>query len=454
MIYSKDIQTCSSFVNISNEEDFSLVLNTNSKTLSEGETFLAISGERFNAVEFIDQAVKAKAKAIIYTKTPENDEVVRNFKTDIILIETSDSVLFLQQITRVLSDRFQDKGGKLIAISGSNGKTTTKEMLFHLLSNIEKETICTQKNNNNHIGVPLTLLQINEKTKYAIVELGSNHPGEIETLCRIVNPKYGITTNIGDTHLEFFNNRDNVFKEEGYLHQAVDSCGKDGRIFFKNEDDKYLSTLKAEQTHSFGFNGKESIFSIDKEKVIVKNNGYEYSFSNRYITGQHNFYNLCVAFIVAKELDSTNAKELVSLCENFRPTTNRSEWIEKDGSQIFLDAYNANPSSMRAAIKGFMEKAVSPYSLIIGDMNELGNDASLYHEGLGEELSGMQLEGLIFVGKHAKDLAAKCNNSTTFDNTDELKEFFKSKVLGHSKYIFIKGSRSLQLESILDITSH
>jgi UDP-N-acetylmuramoyl-tripeptide--D-alanyl-D-alanine ligase len=455
MLFVDDVYSCLAYISLSGniEKNFELKINTDSRNLLENETFLAITGDRFNAVTFIEQAVLSKAKVIIYTKNDVNDEIVKPYRDQIICIETSDSVLFLQQITRILSDRFQDNGGHLVAISGSNGKTTTKEMLFHLLSNIENETICTQKNNNNHIGVPLTLLQIRDTTKFAIIELGSNYPGEIETLCRIVNPKYGITTNIGDTHLEFFENRENVFKEEGFLFQAVEDCGKQGKLFFQNADDQYLSTLKALNTFSFGFNGVESKFSIDKEKVIVKNGNNEYSFSNRYITGQHNFYNLCVAFIVAQKLDPSSSEKFISLCESFKPTANRSEWIIKDNSNIFLDAYNANPSSMRAAIKGFLDVAEDSYTLIIGDMNELGHDAASYHEQLGEELSKMKLENIIFVGHHANDFAAKCKDSITFENVNELKKYFVSSILGSSKYVFIKGSRSLQLESILDITS-
>jgi UDP-N-acetylmuramoyl-tripeptide--D-alanyl-D-alanine ligase len=455
MIYISDIKLCPSFIALRGaiSSDYKLVINTDSRSLSSDEAFLAISGDKFNAVDFVDQAVKAKSKIVIYTKNDKNDKIIEEFRDQITFIETTDSILFLQEITRILSDRFQDNGGKLIAISGSNGKTTTKEMLFHLLAGVEEETICTQKNNNNHIGVPLTLLQITDRTKFAIVELGSNHPGEIETLCRIVNPKYGVTTNIGDTHLEFFENRENVFKEEGYLHEAVNTCGKTGNIFFKNEDDEYLSRLSSSNDFSFGFNGKESKFNIDKEKVIVQNSMNEYAFSNRYITGQHNFYNLCVAFIVAQKLDPAHSEKFVALCDSFKPTTNRSEWVKINNTEIFLDAYNANPSSMRAAINGFLDKASSPYTLIIGDMNELGRDALYYHEQLGEELSSMKLENLIFVGKHAEDLAAKCKKSKTFADAIELKKYFKSTVLTSSKYVFIKGSRSLQLESILDITS-
>ena len=205
MIYIKDSQHCSSFIGYHGDivENCVLKINTDSRSLKKEETFLAISGVKHNAVKFLDQVVEAGVETVIYTKSAENDELVKTYRDKLFFIETTCSVKFLQEITRILSDRFQDNGGKLVAISGSNGKTTTKEMLFHLLKNIEPETICTQSNNNNHIGVPLTILQITEKTKFAIVELGSNHPGEIRTLCEIVNPKYGVVTNIGDTPVSY-----------------------------------------------------------------------------------------------------------------------------------------------------------------------------------------------------------------------------------------------------------
>jgi UDP-N-acetylmuramoyl-tripeptide--D-alanyl-D-alanine ligase len=370
-------------------------------------------------------------------------------------VATTDSIKFLQQITNILSNRFQENGGKLIAISGSNGKTTTKEMLFHLLHSIEPQTICTQKNNNNHIGVPLTLLQINKNTKYAIIELGSNHPGEIKTLCEIVNPAIGLTTNIGDTHLEFFNNRENVFIEEGYLYCSILNCEKKNKIFFKNTDDELLETLSYNSfVHEFGCTAKESNFIIEKEYSIVHNNGHEYKITNKYITGKHNFHNLCLAFIVAKSLDSTRAKEFVSLCESFKPTTNRSEWLEVGKSKIFLDAYNANPSSMIAAIEGFLGVATPSSCLIIGDMNELGVNEISFHQQTAKFISLQKAKKVIFVGRFAQAASEFCAGSEHFDSAQHLKEYFSKSILNTYKYIFIKGSRSLQLESILDITSH
>ena len=455
MIYFKDIYKCESFLSSSSQVDGETVLKiiTDSRLVEERSTFLAISGERFNALDFLDTVISKKASFVIYDEGDENEEKIEKHLGSCVFIKTKKSVTFLQEITRILSDRFQAAGGRLIAIGGSNGKTTTKEMLFHLLSSVEKETICTQQNNNNHIGVPLTLLQINDKTKYAIIELGSNHPGEIETLCNIVNPKYGVVTNIGDTHLEFFHSRSNVFKEEGFLYQAVENCGKKGNLFFKNTQDKFLKKLKeTDFTCSFGEEDSNFSFLIHRSHVIIQNEHTEYRLTNRYITGWHNFFNLSVAFTIAKSLSCENAKEFVSSCADFKPSSNRSEWINHNRSKVFLDAYNANPSSMRMAIDGFVEKVEKDFCLILGDMNELGLDASRYHEDLGLELYEKGIQNIFYVGIYRDSFAAKCKSAQTFPGVEELKTIFQTEISDKFKYIFIKGSRSLQLESILDIT--
>jgi len=458
MINIEDFKSCLSFINMTGDLDpkQKVELSTDTRTLKNNEVFLAITGEKFNALSFLDKVEVSGCKIVIYSKTPGNDKLINEYKNKITFIETANSVSFYQEITNILSTRFQKNGGKLIAISGSNGKTTTKEMLFHLLSTVHPETICTQKNNNNHIGVPLTLLQITEKTKFAIIELGSNHPGEIKVLCNICSPAIGVTTNIGDTHLEFFHNQENVFKEESYLYDAVANCSQSEKVFFRNSDDKFLKTLTVEDhVSNFGECGDNFKFSIEKEHAIVNNDSHEYKLVNKNITGKHNFYNLCVAFSIAKKIDAANEIRYLKASSNFAPTFNRSEWIEIGGVKVFLDAYNANPSSMKAAVDGFVDKVgpESEYCLILGDMYELGDNSAEHHFDLAKSLIDKNYKNLFYVGRYSKDYNAGSNNAEkTFLTTDELKKDFKNLVLDKYKYVFIKGSRSLQLESLIDIT--
>jgi UDP-N-acetylmuramoyl-tripeptide--D-alanyl-D-alanine ligase len=456
MLKFNDFKRCESFISFQSDVDLNkeVKISTDTRNLIPDDVFLALTGEKFNALKFLDQVIKRGCKFVIYTKNDGNDEIIKKYQDRLVFIETKNSEQFLQQITNCVAADFQNNGGKLIAISGSNGKTTTKEMLFHLLSSVHKEIICTQKNNNNHIGVPLTLLQINKNTKFAIVELGSNHPGEIELLCKICVPRIGVTTNIGDTHLEFFKNRESVFQEEGFLLEAIKN-NKNGEKFFVNSDDEFLKNLESEEISvAFGKNASNFQFIFEKDHAIVKNNKYEFNITNKLITGQHNLFNLCVAFSIAKEIDETNTQKYLEAAQKFKPTANRSQWLKANGKDIFLDAYNANPSSMWAAICGFVEKVGhdSNYCLILGDMNELGDDAASYHTELATKLLNKNFKNFFFIGDFANSYNAGCSNSgVTFQSTESFKQQFSEAVLDKFDYIFIKGSRSLQLESLVDI---
>lgn len=455
MIKVNDFQSCSSFISTSKdiENDLDVKVSTDTRELEEANFFLAIEGEKFNPLKFLDQIVKANCSYVIYTKNKTNDEIIKKYEDSVTFIATEDSILFLQEISGLLADKFQDAGGKLIAISGSNGKTTTKEMLFHLLKHVHSETICTQKNNNNHIGVPLTLLQISKETKYAIVELGSNHPGEIELLCKISRPRIGVTTNIGDTHMEFFDTRENVFKEEGFLCDAVLN-NSHSKIYFVNSDDEYLKqNLGKKNSVDFGASGQNYKFSVDKQKAMINNNGHEYNITNKFITGKHNIFNLCLAFSMAKEIDPNNTQQYLEAAKTFRPTANRSQWLKISSTEIFLDAYNANPSSMLSAIDGFIDQIGedSSYCLILGDMYELGDKTEQYHFELAKTLSDKGLQNFIFIGKFSDSYNSGCGEQgLVFETTNALIKTFKNDVLNKYKYVFIKGSRSLQLESLVE----
>lgn len=451
MINLKELGLLNNFVGSTDRlMNVDLQLATDSRLLNEENIFIAIVGKKFNPLEHLDKVYDSGCRFVIYEKNNENEKLVQPHAKKLVFVQVKNMEEFIQEAGRVVAAKFKHRGGSIIAISGSNGKTTTKEMLFHILSKSvgEKKVICTQKNFNNHLGVPFTLFQINEETKYAIVELGSNHPGEIKVLCEILKPQYGVTTNIGDTHLEFFQNRENVFKEEGILHKYA------GTKFFLNMDDALLSTIQNQESfHSYGVNSDQEklgfkMNSVSINKVIVQ---------NKNITGQHNFYNLAVAYIIAREVLGDPSK-IQEYAESFVPTKNRSEWLSINNQNIYLDAYNANPSSMILAVKGFADHLGSigakenESCLIIGDMNELGNDAGRYHEELGESLNKFKFGKVVFVGRHALDYDKKFSGSSILLNTSvELKNSY-SKCIAEYKYVFIKGSRSLQLETILDIS--
>ena len=450
MINLKELKQIEGFISSTDELiNIDLKVEVDNRLISFESLFIAIVGARFNPLQNLDKVITRECKFVVYEKNQQNDLDTEKFKTELVFIAVDNIEKYIQNLGRKIAEKFKQRGGEIIAISGSNGKTTTKEMLFHLLSSVsnENEVICTQKNNNNHLGVPFTLFQITSDTKFAIVELGSNHPGEIEVLCEILIPQRGVTTNIGDTHLEFFTSRENVFTEEALLRKY---CTEK---FYINADDELLAQIDdISNGVSFGKKGKDYIFDLENNIWLVNSVQIE----NDSITGKHNCINMSVAFMMAKDLGLEISK-LVSAVKSFTPTANRSQWLTVENTQVFLDAYNANPSSMRASINGFLEQVkklggkISECSFIIGDMNELGDNASGYHVDLGHFTKSKGLENILYIGRYKNDFAkGQVSGFKTFDSVSEVLPI-KKDILSSSKYIFIKASRSLQLETILDI---
>lgn len=422
--------------------------SVDNRKLDSESIFIAIIGERFNPLEHLDKVIDRGCEYVVYEKNDKSDEVVKDFRNKIQFIEVNNITKFIQESASLVASCFRAKGGKIIAISGSNGKTTTKEMLFHLLSDCHSKDkiICTQKNNNNHLGVPFTLYQINKDTRFAIIELGSNHPGEIEFLCKIVQPQYGVTTNIGDTHLEFFETRENVYKEESVLYKY---CSE---TFYINMDDEYLKRL---HDHGQEFGEEASSNKLELIPGGIRVNDIE--LSHETLTGKHNFINMAVAFIIARDMDDCSVQNIIKSVKTFKTTPNRSQWIERGNQKVFLDAYNANPSSMRVSIAGFQDFlttnkiSYSDAAIIIGDMNELGTNEATFHIELGKFLQEHSFKNCFFVGRFAEDyLAGFGDDARTYSTSEEVRNEYEE-VFGQYKYIFIKGSRSLQLEVILDI---
>lgn len=451
-----DVKNFNSFISSSSEIlEENLSVKVDNREAGEKSLFIAIVGERFNPLDHIQKLVDSKCRWIAYEENKESEKKIEKYRNEINFIKVKSIVDFIQEVGSSVSKTFQRRGGKVIAISGSNGKTTTKEMLYHLLADTFNEVgklesvICTQKNNNNHLGVPFTLFLISEKTKYAIIELGSNHPGEIKVLCDILKPQIGVTTNIGATHLEFFEGIEGVFKEEGYLYYA--GC----ETFYLNTNDEYLKKLVIEDNiKSFG--AANSNFPIDFKDGVAIVNGQKIKNSN--ITGQHNFWNMALAYLIASEILEDKSKISKSI-ETFVPTENRSEWIEIGKKKTFLDAYNANPSSMIAALDGFKEHLgsigakASDSCVVLGDMNELGEESERFHSEVGKYVLEMGFGNCVFIGRF-KDAYAKEAGSLKSFNLYTDTENYKPDFLTHLNsydYFFIKGSRSLQLETLKDI---
>lgn len=456
MIKLCELNTLNSFINSSKNLSEDIVTICHDSRAYEGQnTFLAISGENYNALKFLQPMIDQGLENIIYSKNDENDEIVKSYSS-VNFIAVDCSIKFVQEYSSFRTKKwYSNSNNKLLAICGSNGKTTTKEMLYSILNEIiPNKVICTQKNNNNHLGVPFTLLDIDADTEVALVEFGSNHPGEIQTLCEICKPNYAVTTNIGETHLEFFKNLDAVFKEEAYPFEFMKSSTHSEYKFFKNSDDEFIKTLESSFVSSFGYNGTQYKF-LKKESDYYLNN---IKIENENIFGEHNFYNLCLACSIIMDFYPSKTEEIILAAKNFKPTVNRSEIKMFQGSEIYLDAYNANPSSMKAAINSFIDhldqKQVDSNKriFVIGDMNELGDYTESAHRELGELLSSIPHKDVFYVGQYASFFRQGFGDEATFyENVAEFKESFQKLTSSDKFYCLIKGSRSLQLEQILDI---
>ncbi|HLW58028.1 MAG TPA: Mur ligase family protein, partial [Bacteriovoracaceae bacterium] len=296
MISFHHLKHCNEMIdNLNLDWDLKKRFVVDTREYQNGDAFIAIPGQRVNPLNLIKDLLVKGCEYVFYQKSEENDSIIKNYQGEFPtakFIAVKNSIAFIQELAHLhIKEWLKDKSHTLFAISGSNGKTTHKEMLTHIMEAIlPGRVVSTQKNNNNHLGVPLTLLNVSEETQFVVLELGSNHPGEIKFLCDIALPNAGITTNIGATHLEFFGTEREVFLEEGYLYYAVKE-NTDGKGFFLiNQNDKFLKELAdTEGSKRFSSNDDGQVkmtFFPDGAKLG------EVEVHNAYITGQHNKSNL------------------------------------------------------------------------------------------------------------------------------------------------------------------
>ncbi len=440
-------------------------VSTDTRTLLPGQLFVCLEGPNYDAFSFANEALMKKAAAIVFPHSSKNltarNELLKTFQ-DACFLSVSDPLQFIQKLATLASVKWVRKteGRTLIGITGSNGKTTTKDMILHFLhAAVGARAAGTQGNYNNHIGVPLTILNLENSVDYAVVEMGSNHKGEIFNLCSIARPNAGIITNVGKTHLEFLTSVEGVFEEKRALYDEVLRNSKEKFHFVINVDDTFLSRLDEGRALSFGTNSGKAkiIYHLDSVEIIL--DGHTYSLKNSHLLGRHNFTNLASAFLLSLDLLPSFAGKFIESAPLFRPRVNRSSWIEKDGKHIFLDAYNANPSSMEASLSGLLDyfhnRDIVPAKccIILGDMNELGENASFHHEALGNFLGNSFNGEVAFIGKFSasfsKGLGHPCITAPT---VDAFVSTVWDELYRKHDYFFIKASRSLQLEALLAIT--
>ncbi len=466
MISLKHFSKCPSVLKQPSRPNGSMPFCTDTRKYKHPSVFIAIPGAKVNPLDVISALLDQGCPIVVYQKSAENDakaQALSGKYKNTEFIPVTDSVTFLQEYSHhhIVEWKALDPRNTVFAISGSNGKTTHKEMLSHILSSVFPGKVTfTEKNNNNHLGVPLTLFQVSHEMNFVVLELGSNHPGEIQVLCDIAVPNAGLTTNIGATHLEFFGTEKEVFLEEGLLYHAVKQNTKGAGFYLINKDDPFLKTFdKTAGSVTYGSASEaEARISFLENGASILYKGKTLTAKNDNITGQHNKLNLITCLFIAAHFYPERESKLIEAVTTFKPTKNRSQWMNFEGKEVFLDAYNANPSSMKAALQGFKESVIAKgmklaeSCVVLGDMNELGDNTPAYHEDLGRYVKDLGFANAYFVGRFSQFYKKGYPEGKTSEGSAQFKDEYRKDCLKQYAIHFIKGSRSLQLESLFDIT--
>ena len=407
------------------------IVDIDSRSIRKGSMFIAIKGENFDGNNFAIEALKKGAgKAIIDSK----DKKFENIEN---VIKVENSLKTLQKLANYHRNKTKSK---IIALTGSNGKTTSKE-LIHLVLKEKFNTISTLGNFNNHIGVPLSLLQIKEDTEFSVIELGANNFGEIDLLTKIVEPDYGYITNFGKAHLEGFKNLKGVIKAKTELYNWI--IQNDKTLIINNDD---LEQIKFNIYKNFSFGSKtKSNYNfeyIPEKKVMVKSSEIIYK-SNIY--GDYNFSNICAAISIGLHF-GVDSKKIQKSLLNYKLKNNRSQLIKLKSQEIILDAYNANPTSMTHAIESF-SKTKGSKAVILGDMFELGNNALDEHKKIVEIVKNNKIDKSYFIGK---DFFNSRDNTESLFFYKTKENFYDDVNKINEKQILIKGSRAMKMEEIIN----
>ncbi|HOY31192.1 MAG TPA: UDP-N-acetylmuramoyl-tripeptide--D-alanyl-D-alanine ligase [Bacteroidales bacterium] len=410
-------------------------ISTDTRNLTRGELYFSLKGQNFNGNRFARQAVENGAA---YAIIDEEQYFVEN-KTILV-----DNVLdCLQKLAAFHRSKLSIP---VIGISGSNGKTTTKELVHAVLSE-KYHTFSTQGNLNNHIGVPLSILQITPEHEIAIIEMGANHMGEIHDLCQISQPDYGLITNIGKAHLEGFGNYDNVIKAKTELYRYIEQ--RHGMVFINYNNNILKINAQNIRQFSYGTNQNAAIHTT----FIVANPYVKLYWENKKtiiqskLIGKYNFENILAAIAVG-EYFKVETEKIKHAIEQYFPQNSRSEYINKKDNTIILDAYNANPTSMIAALENFNLMQSVNKVVMLGDMLELGSYKEAEHEKIIEFLINSNYNEVYLVGPIFSTVNT-CSKFKTFKSSLMLRDFLKTSPLKKA-LILVKGSRGMQMEHVLN----
>ncbi|HET7361886.1 MAG TPA: UDP-N-acetylmuramoyl-tripeptide--D-alanyl-D-alanine ligase [Salinimicrobium sp.] len=409
-------------------------VNTDTRKIKENSIFFALKGENFNGNRFAAKALENGSRFAVVDESSEN----RN--PNFILVED-----VLSTLQKLATFHRNFLGLPILALTGSNGKTTTKELINAVLS-ATYNTVATKGNLNNHIGVPLTLLSMNQNTEIGIVEMGANHPGEIAFLCQIAQPDFGYITNFGKAHLEGFKNLEGVIKAKSELYDFLKAHQK--ALFLNLDDPNQKKQLPYKKYFSFGSEeNSDIIFQFPGEgplaQISVKGKTIEGQ-----LTGKYNSTNMAAAYAIGTYFEVPEEK-IVTALQDYVPNNNRSQILEKSSNKILLDAYNANPTSMMAALENFTSLPESPKIVFLGDMFELGDQSKAEHQAIVDYLEQSGISDIYLIGENFFETQSG-KKIKKYNSYADFKSDFRSKEIKNS-LILIKGSRGMALERILEM---
>jgi UDP-N-acetylmuramoyl-tripeptide--D-alanyl-D-alanine ligase len=411
-------------------------VNTDTRNLQKDQLFFALTGDNFNGNTYAELAINKGARLAIIDQEK---------------YKVSDNCLIVDNVLKTLQElaAYHRKylGLPILAITGSNGKTTSKE-LIHAVLRKKFNTVATVGNLNNHIGVPLTLLSMKKSTEFGIVEMGANHHKEIEMLCNIATPDYGYITNFGKAHLEGFGSLEGVIKAKSELYDHLKN--NDKLIFLNIDDPIQVKQLSYDSSYSFGEIDKADIkVSYDKTqpKATLIFEGSNKITSQ--LTGHYNAINMAAAITIGKYF-KVSTECIKTAIEAYTPKNNRSQIVKLNSITLLMDAYNANPTSMRAALESFKASEAKTKIVILGDMFELGTTSKTEHQEIADLIKEMQFDKAYLTGSNFYETKTEGERVEKYKSFEDLAASIRMEDLKESQ-ILIKGSRGMALERLVDI---
>ena len=408
-------------------------VTTDTRSDLRHSVFFALKGENFNGNKYATEALKKGANFAVIDES--------QFQTDKRIIVVDDVLSTLQELARYHRQQLKIP---IIALTGSNGKTTTKELVNVVLSK-KLNCVATRGNLNNHIGVPLTLLGMQPGLEIGVVEMGANHPNEIDTLCKIALPDYGYITNFGKVHLEGFGSLQGVIEAKTELYRHLQQYDK--KVFVNAGDEVQMERSYNMNRITFAttisdypidFISADPFVNLKFDKQIVKSK----------LIGKYNYMNMATAIAIGKYFSIPDT-EIKDALESYIPANNRSQIIKRGSNKIILDAYNANPNSMKVALENLSQLTDKNKMAILGDMFEIGENSLAEHAQIVDQSQQIELDNLVLIGENFSEVKTNSENTLQFQNFDDFKNNFDLQKIKNTT-ILIKASRGMALERVLD----